>query len=97
MISKDQYSNAEEKKDFCDFLENIMYYKNELDEINNIPYCKEIKQYVENYIARFKRSYTLKQQMCSDVARYYNLSSFYQFEYIIPRIICASDGSSETS
>ncbi|SBT56603.1 PIR Superfamily Protein [Plasmodium ovale wallikeri] len=97
MFSSDQYSNAEDKKNFDDFLENITYINRKLNDVNNSQYCTELEQYVQEYKEVYKQLYTSNQNLYSEIAKYYGLSSVDGYEKMIPQITCTSVENDEAS
>ncbi|SBT72742.1 Plasmodium vivax Vir protein, putative, partial [Plasmodium ovale] len=97
MFSSDQYSDAENKKQFDDFLENITYINRKLKDVNNSQYCTELKQYVQEYKEVYKQLYTSNQNLYSEIAEYYGLSSVDGYDKMIPQITCTSVENDEAS
>ncbi|SBT01370.1 hypothetical protein POVCU1_066420 [Plasmodium ovale curtisi] len=97
MFSSDQYSDAENKEEFDDYLENITYINRKLNEVNNIQYCTELKQYVQGDKEIYKQLYTSKPNLYSEIAKYYVLSSVDEYEKMIPQITCTSVANDDAS
>ncbi|SBT55780.1 PIR Superfamily Protein [Plasmodium ovale wallikeri] len=97
IISPSEYSNMDSVKEIDDICEDITYAKYNSCEINNSIYCEKIKKHLEKQNSKINAVYSTSNEELIKIIKYYDFTSYENFEKIFQLITCSPCTNTESS